>query len=276
MGPFEPAVSPHRKTLLVIMFVLATFLTLGLVTCQEFQKEANPALNCSAKQRSKPGDRVLISYRGLLSTGDQFDRGEADFVLGENKVIKGWEQGFVDQCAGESIALVVPPSLGYGLEGSDKVPANSTLYFLTTLDGIVRVTKPPRGGDCNEGVKARPGQDVTMRIKARVSQPDGRGKIFFNRASFETKFGKANPIRFLMGLEKTLTGACTEEERLLFLGPALAYGEKGKKDGSVPPSTPVTVEVGIVRVRNKTPDSDIGLGFLENLASGTARISSGR
>merc|ERR1712059_94246 len=115
MGPFEPAVSPHRKTLLVIMFVLATFLTLGLVTRQEFQKAANPALNCSAKQRSKPGDRVLISYRGLLSTGDQFDRGEADFVLGENKVIKGWEQGFVDQCAGESIALVVPPSLRYGL-----------------------------------------------------------------------------------------------------------------------------------------------------------------
>ena len=72
----------------------------------------------------------------------------------------------------------------------------------------------PLGGDCNEGVKARPGQDVTMRIKvilitfslqaslflmlivvevqAKVSQPDGRGKIFFDKPSFEIRFGKPN------------------------------------------------------------------------------------
>ena len=139
------------------------------------------------------------------------------------QVIAGWEEGFTGQCAGEKITMIVPPSLGYGDQASDKVqdiattmadfgtylvcqvPANSTLYFLTTLDGIVRVTKvtnfdkslsilshhhlgklmshgeyselclikqdtianvkAPLGGDCNEGVKARPGQDVTMKIK---------------------------------------------------------------------------------------------------------------
>merc|ERR1712240_656210 len=129
--------------------------------------------------------RVLIRYKGLLATGDTFDQGEADFVLGENKVIAGWEEGFTGQCAGEKITMIVPPTLGYGAQASDKVPANSTLYFLTTLDGIVRVTKAPPGGDCNEGVKARPGQDVTMKIKAKVSQPDGRGKIFFDKPSFE-------------------------------------------------------------------------------------------
>ena len=71
------------------------------------------------------------------------------------------------------------PRLGYGSQASDKVPANSTLYFLTNLDAVVRVTKvgqrqgqddrrlvqTPRGGDCDERVKARPGQDVTMKIK---------------------------------------------------------------------------------------------------------------
>ena len=133
------------------------------------------------------------------------------------QVIAGWEEGFTGQCAGEKITMIVPPSLGYGDQASDKVldittmadfgkylvgqvPANSTLYFLTTLDGIVRVTKvmksdqslhklppsfsqlscqsaynessfmyhgvkAPPGGDCNEGMKARPGQDVTMKIK---------------------------------------------------------------------------------------------------------------
>merc|ERR1712080_505899 len=121
-------------------------------------------------ERARKGDRVLIRYKGLLATGDTFDQGEADFVLGENKVIAGWEEGFTGQCAGEKITMIVPPSLGYGDQASDKVPANSTLYFLTTLDGIVRVTK----------------------IKAKVSQPDGRGKIFFDKPSFELRFGKPN------------------------------------------------------------------------------------
>merc|ERR1712001_71537 len=116
-----------------------TLLTL-LLACaahaQELQKEADNPLNCTRVERARKGDRVLIRYKGLLVTGDTFDQGEADFVLGEKKVILGWEEGFAGQCAGERITMVVPPNLGYG----NQVPANSTLYFLTTLDGIVRVT----------------------------------------------------------------------------------------------------------------------------------------
>ena len=31
-----------------------------------------------------------------------------------------------------------------------------------------KLLQAPLGGDCNEGVKARPGQDVTMRIKVTL------------------------------------------------------------------------------------------------------------
>jgi len=251
-------------------------LLFGLATAQELQKEAEPALNCPPKERAKNGDRVLIRYKGLLANGSTFDQGEADFVIGENKVIAGWEQGFTGQCAGESITMIVPPSLGYGSNPSDKVPANSTLYFLTTLDGIVRVVKETLGGSCNEGVKARPGQDVTMRIKARVSQPDGKGKIFFDKPSFELRFGKPNARTLVVGIEKTVTGTCTGEKRLLLLGPELAYGSRGNKNGSVPPNSSVSVEVEVVRVRNKKPDSDIGLGFLRDLADGKAKLPNGK
>merc|ERR1719204_2829300 len=94
-------------------------------------------------------------------------------------------------------------------------------------------------------MKARPGQDVTMKIKVR-------------------------------GLEKTVTGTCTDEKRLILLGPALAYGSTGSRNGSVPPNSAVTIQAEVVRVRNKKPDSDIGLGFLERLAAGTARLPNGR
>jgi FKBP-type peptidyl-prolyl cis-trans isomerase len=74
-------------------------------------------------------------------------------------------------CAGEKITLIVPPELAYGDSPSDKVicpkgtihneffclfttflmstccevAPGSTLYFLTSLNGIVRVTKQTTG-----------------------------------------------------------------------------------------------------------------------------------
>merc|ERR1712013_510211 len=243
-----------RVKVVAEMKLLVTFLLVGSAMAQEFQKEADPPLNCQRAEKAKKGDRILMDYTGLL---------------GEEKVIKGWEKGMDGQCAGEKITMIVPPELGYGDKPSDKVPADSTLYFLTTLNGIVRVTKAPLGGLCNEGVKARPGQDVTMRIKARVASRDGRGKTFFDKASFEIRFGKPNAIRFVRGLELALTGACVDEKRTLFLGPNLAYGEQGKKDGSVKPGDSVIVEVEILRVRNKKPeDSGLVLGFLDKISSG--------
>merc|ERR1712013_366744 len=226
-----------RVKVVAEMKLLVTFLLVGSAMAQEFQKEADPPLNCQRAEKAKKGDRILMDYTGLLGDGNQFDRGSADFVLGEEKVIQGWEKGMDGQCAGEKITMIVPPELGYG--------------------------------DCNEGVKARPGQDVTMRIKARVASRDGRGKTFFDKASFEIRFGKPNAIRFVRGLELALTGACVDEKRRLFLGPNLAYGEQGKKDGSVKPGDSVIVEVEILRVRNKKPeDSGLVLGFLDKISSG--------
>merc|ERR1719216_782705 len=167
----------------------------GVSAQETLQKEADPALNCRREERARRGDRILLDYTGLLADGSTFDKASADFVIGDDTVIKGLEEGMLGQCAGEKITMIVPPSLGYGDKPSDKVPAGSTLYFIVTLNGIIRVTKTPLGGDCNEGQKARPGQDVTMRIKAKVAKPDGRRKTFFDKPSFEIRFGKPNAIR---------------------------------------------------------------------------------
>ncbi len=86
-------------------------------------------------------------------------------------MIAGWERGMEGACAGEKITLIVPPELAYGDSPSDKVSCpketvhnnflsifttflmstccevapGSTLYFLTSLNGIVRVTKQTTG-----------------------------------------------------------------------------------------------------------------------------------
>ena len=90
---------------------LFSCLLLGVVT-QELQKEADPALNCRQQERAKVGDRIIMDYTGLLDDGSTFDRGSADFVIGDKTVIRGLEEGMLDQCAGEKITMIVPPSLG--------------------------------------------------------------------------------------------------------------------------------------------------------------------
>jgi len=81
------------------------------------------------------GDEIIVHYTGTLeSDGSKFDssrdRGkEFKFVLGEERVIKGWEIGFQSMCRGEHAILTIDPKYGYGETGSGKIPPNATLKF---------------------------------------------------------------------------------------------------------------------------------------------------
>ena len=75
------------------MIVLLLISTLILDSqSQELQKEADPPLNCPGRERARRGDRILLDYTGLLADGSTFDRGSADFVIGDGTVIAGFEQ----------------------------------------------------------------------------------------------------------------------------------------------------------------------------------------
>ncbi|CAN3353788.1 peptidyl-prolyl cis-trans isomerase Fpr2p [Diutina catenulata] len=98
-----------------------------------------PAAAC--KRKAKDGDTVSVHYAGRLEDGTQFDasydRGQPiSFVLGEGRVIQGWEQGIQGMCVGEKRKLTIPPHLGYGSAGVGPIPANSVLIFDTELVDI--------------------------------------------------------------------------------------------------------------------------------------------
>eukprot|EP00197_Chlamydomonas_leiostraca_P002673 CAMPEP_0202857032 /NCGR_PEP_ID=MMETSP1391-20130828/124_1 /ASSEMBLY_ACC=CAM_ASM_000867 /TAXON_ID=1034604 /ORGANISM="Chlamydomonas leiostraca, Strain SAG 11-49" /LENGTH=134 /DNA_ID=CAMNT_0049535779 /DNA_START=61 /DNA_END=465 /DNA_ORIENTATION=- len=88
---------------------------------------------------AKPGDEVSVHYVGKLTDGTEFDnsvkRGEPiTFVLGQGRVIKGWDQGIVGMCVGEKRKLKIPPHLGYGDSGAPPtIPGGATLVFETEL-----------------------------------------------------------------------------------------------------------------------------------------------
>lgn len=87
------------------------------------------------------GRVVTVNYTGWLydgaaveNKGRQFDssagRGPFTVAVGAGQVIAGWDQGLVGMRVGGLRRLVVPPSLGYGSQGSPPViPGNATLVF---------------------------------------------------------------------------------------------------------------------------------------------------
>lgn len=96
------------------------------------------------------GDMVEVNYTGWLSDngkkGKQFDssvgagRQPLGFPLGAGKVIKGWDEGVAGMKVGGKRELIIPPTLGYGANGTPggPIPGNATLIFDVEL---LKVTK---------------------------------------------------------------------------------------------------------------------------------------
>jgi peptidylprolyl isomerase len=87
----------------------------------------------------KPGQTCVVHYTGWLYEngvkGKKFDssvdrKAPFYFVMGEHKVIEGWERGVSSMKVGGKRTIIVPPVLGYGSAGNGAaIPPNSTLLF---------------------------------------------------------------------------------------------------------------------------------------------------
>ncbi|MBI9094397.1 MAG: peptidylprolyl isomerase [Sphaerochaeta sp.] len=85
------------------------------------------------KEMPKHGQKVTVHYTGTLLNGKMFDssvqRGSpAEFAIGE--VIEGWNEALKTMSKGEKRTLIIPPALGYGMQGYPGViPPESYLVF---------------------------------------------------------------------------------------------------------------------------------------------------
>lgn len=91
---------------------------------------------------SAKGDTVKVHYSlSIFGSEDviesSFDKKPLTFMVGLGQVIKGWDQGMLNMCPGETRTLTIPPHLAYGQKGSgEDIPGNSTLVFETEMLSI--------------------------------------------------------------------------------------------------------------------------------------------
>jgi FKBP-type peptidyl-prolyl cis-trans isomerase len=141
---------------------------------------------------AKSGDFVYVHYRGWLEDGTEFDsNGEGkdpySFVLGKASVIPGWDQGIVGMKEGGKRRLKIPPELGYGSQGNDKIPGNAVLNFDIEMVRVVpasdantvtvRIITPGHGNACKVGDKVTISYVAKSMAGAKIDSSDDHGGL---------------------------------------------------------------------------------------------------
>ena len=91
---------------------------------------------------AREGATAVVHYTGWLLDGTQFDssldRGVPfEFVIGQGRVIKGWDEGVGSMNVGGKRELIIPPDLAYADRGAGGViPPGATLRFEIELIAI--------------------------------------------------------------------------------------------------------------------------------------------
>jgi peptidylprolyl isomerase len=88
----------------------------------------------------KSGQAIFVEYVGqIYPDGKVFDsswsRGPFGTKIGEQAVIKGWDQGLVGQRVGSRVILTIPSDLGYGSSGSSDgtIKGDQSLIFAVDI-----------------------------------------------------------------------------------------------------------------------------------------------
>ena len=89
------------------------------------------------------GDTLTVGYAGFFPFGPLFDtsvnrfpEGKMKFILGEDRMITGWEEGMRVMNKGSKVEFVIPSELAYGDRWYYSIPPYQTLVFVIVMYDI--------------------------------------------------------------------------------------------------------------------------------------------
>lgn len=201
------------------------------------------------------GDAAYVLYAGSLANGKEFDSNMTAkypfvVIVGTGGVIKGWDQGLLGMKKGGRRRLSVPAELGYGNVPSEKIPANSDLFFEIELLDVVKSNEldvvDKEDLVVGTGPVAEKGDKVSIAYKAYSPTE----QTFEEQKEREVTLGPAGNIK-LPGLDFGITGMKVGGKRKIRIPPAVAYGPGGDPSYGIPANMVVFFEVELKKIVQK-------------------------
>ena len=218
--------------------------------------------------RPQMGQKVTVSYTGMLSDGTIFDQSQPnkpmEFVLGSGQGIPGWHEGIAQLSKGAVASITIPADQGFGAEGlGGVIPPNEIITFdveiLNVVDGpkpIVHELWDTEGKEVmttnsglqyiiiEEGTGAQAQAGMTVKVHYHGALEDG--------TKFDSSFDRGEPIEFQLGAGRVIPGweegiALLKEgsKAQLIIPSYLAYGEQGAP-GVIPPNATLIFDVQLM------------------------------
>lgn len=84
------------------------------------------------------GRRAVVNHQGWLTDGTRFSTGQFPFVMGNNDVIRGFEDGLLGMFEGGTRLIILPPNLAYdnAPPPGSGIPQGAVLIFEVVLDSV--------------------------------------------------------------------------------------------------------------------------------------------
>ena len=213
-------------------------------------------------------DRLYVHYNlffksdtGSLKT--VMLNGTKDFILGQDEVLKGWDEGFLLLKEGDSCLFKIPPHLGYGDKKVGKIPPQSTLFLQAKVTKAEEAFYPHNGLDtakfksglkkilvkAGDGKLAKPFEEVRMRYTGYVYSTKGIRQVFeSSKINSQEAFFQLGTRRMISGIDEGIATMRVGEKATFIIPPSLGFGDKPV--GKILPNTTLYFDVELINSIN--------------------------
>ena len=217
-----------------------------------------------AGEKLKNGYRVYINYSLYIKPDSVYDsnieRNEPySFLLGQEDVLKGWDEGIALLNVGDSAHFRIPPQLAYGSRKIGSIPANSTLLLhvkvirteqafydlkgkdtLTFSSGLKKITIAKGNGE-----KAKRSYNATMQFTGYIFDTKGFPRVFQSSLTNSTlAIFQIGSGRMIKGLDEGVATMSIGEKATFIVPPALGFGDK--VSGVVPANSTLYYDIELL------------------------------
>lgn len=206
---------------------------------------------------------VSYSYYHKTDTGTLkaiTELSKKDFIVGQDDVLKGWDEGFLLLKEGDSAVFKIPPDLAYGNKKVGSVLPNSTLYLFARLTKVQDAFFDHRNKDTIKfpsglkkilvskgyGQLPQPFDNVRMQFTGYVYSTKGFRQVFqssyTNSAEAVFQLGTG---RMLKGMDEGVASMEVGERATLIIPPNLGFGSQ--QVGRLLPNSTLYIDIELIK-----------------------------